>query len=441
MVDDMEITLPLPDHTLELETPLNSANPDHDLYLYLFFSIFCVQVPLFHVPTWIMDDKPISLVRAMQAGGALFARTEAASTFIDDVLSSDQDSIFIEFSNEPREQNRLLLTLILLQTIGLYHLKAERAMSSNIYHGILVGMIRRQGIIARVNSWMMHLSDVTMDNLESAWREWARCETIKRAILLTFLHDCSLCMYFGLKPFFHPSELDLCLPCDDALWKAKDSLQWYIACQFPSNHDRRTFGFPMQIALSDLGETRLPRRMPVLLNPFSHHILIHAILRNLFAPYSVMTTAGPSNVSDPGTEFAALSLRQQDNPLAIQLALNNWLQGWLEIQESTLEEGNTASPFAEDPLSFYWLAQMSLLGLQNGILADFRQFITADVKEAVEGRFRMLKSWLDRISSLLKTGNGASMPASLWEELTTMRTKYWEMDMTEFSVNLDVPDF
>ncbi|KAG6819468.1 hypothetical protein H0H93_011568, partial [Arthromyces matolae] len=448
MVEDFEITLPLPDYPLELETdglsmPPTSANSDHDLYLNLFFSIFCVQVPLFHVPTWIMADKPIFLVRAMQAAGALFAQTEAAYTFIDEVLSSSQDSISLELeklSDEPRDQNRFLLTVILLQTISLYHLKAERAMSSNMYHEILVTMIRRQDIIARVNSWMINLSEVTMDNLDSTWREWARCETIKRAIFLTFLHDCSLCMYFGFKPSFHPSELDLCLPCDDSLWKAPNSTEWYIACQFQSNHDGRKFGFPMQRALSNLGETHLPRRMAVSFNPFSHHILIHTILRNLFAPYSV-TCAGPSNLTAPVTEFAMLSLSQQDNPLAIQLALNNWLQGWLEIQESTFEEANTASPFAQDALSFYWLAQMSLLGLQHGSLADFRLVMTTDVKEAVEGRIRTLKSWLDRIRSLLKTGNGASMPASLWEELTIMQTKDFKIDLKYFSGDLDMPDF
>ncbi|KAG6819467.1 hypothetical protein H0H93_011567 [Arthromyces matolae] len=418
MVEDLEITLPLPllHHTLELEAAdlsTSPAKPDHDLYF-----------PLFHVPTWIMGDKPISLVRAMQAGGALFARTDAASTFIEDVLSSSQHSIPFEFatlSDEPRDQNRFLLTVILLQTIALFHLKAERAMSSNIYHEILITMIRRQGIIPRINSWI--ISEMNMDNLESAWKEWANCEMIKRAVLLSFLHDCSLSMYFGFKPSFHPSELDLCLPCDDSVWQAPDAAQWYILCQLHSIHDDNTLGFPMQRALSVLGETRLPRRMAVLFNPLSSLILIHAILRNLFAPYSAMTSAGPANISTLDTEFAALGSCKQENPLAIQLALNNWLQGCVEIPESTLDEASKESDLAEDALSFYWLAQLSLLGLQNGTLADFRQVMTVDVKEAVGGRFRLLKLWLDRIKSLLKSGNGASVPSDLWEELSAMGTK------------------
>ncbi|KAG6807659.1 hypothetical protein H0H93_001270, partial [Arthromyces matolae] len=115
-------------------------------------------------------------------------------------------------------------------------------------------------------------------------------------------------MYFGFKPSFQPAELDLCLPCDDSLWTAPDSAQWYTASQSSLlgninggnvNDDihRRLKGFPMQMALSALSETRLnlSSRVPLVLNPFSHFILIHTILRNLFAPYSDIIPIGASS--------------------------------------------------------------------------------------------------------------------------------------------------
>ncbi|KAG6868297.1 hypothetical protein C0993_005373 [Termitomyces sp. T159_Od127] len=94
--------------TLCMETPFSlftdptvqpSSSADLDLYLSLFFSAFCKQVPLVHAPTWTMEDKPLLLVRAMQACGALFVQNTASVAFIDEILSSSRDVLVSEIAD------------------------------------------------------------------------------------------------------------------------------------------------------------------------------------------------------------------------------------------------------------------------------------------------------------------------------------------------------
>ncbi len=65
--------------------------------VYLFFSAFCTQLPLVHPSTWMTEDKPPILVRAMQACGALFVKTRRATNFISETLSSTRDVLIQEF--------------------------------------------------------------------------------------------------------------------------------------------------------------------------------------------------------------------------------------------------------------------------------------------------------------------------------------------------------
>ncbi|RDB14606.1 Zinc finger protein klf1 [Hypsizygus marmoreus] len=393
---------------------------DFNLYLSLFFSTFCTQVPIVHPATWKMEDKPLILVRAMQACGALFVKTPTAVAFVDETLSSTRDALIQEFaktSSDPREQNHLILTVVLLQTIGLFHQKADQRISSNVYHGMLVMMIRRTGFITRVGAWTPpDLDDA--QSLDSAWREWANYETIKRVLFLAYIHDCCHCMYFSIPPSFQPAEMDMCLPCDNALWDAADAREWYGLVQAPSPYgtgSSRISGFSMKRALGVLNETRFST-VSVSLNPFAHFILIHTILRNLYASHAESPT--PDSIPTRTATDEALPGEERDNAFAIQYSLHNWLQMWLNSPESMqVEKSREEPPFICNALPYYWLAQVSLLAIQDGTAI----FGGKSSDASTEGRFRLMKKWLDHIRTFLRSGN--QIPTHLWDELMKIRTQ------------------
>ena len=78
---------------------------------------------------------------------------------------------------EPVEQVYLVITVVLLQTIGLFHQKTDERTISQSYHAMLVFMIRRAGLISKNSSWVP-----TAAPGEVMWRAWAFYEMTKRRV-------------------------------------------------------------------------------------------------------------------------------------------------------------------------------------------------------------------------------------------------------------------
>jgi hypothetical protein len=159
----------------------------------------------------------------------------------------------------------------------------------------------------------------------------------------------------------------------------------------------------MQHALAALGETHL-QVAPLSLNMFAHFILIHTILRNIYAAQDdTSSTNFPSDI-------------QNDDVIATRYALHNWLQMWLNSPESMQAENSEEEPpFMCNALPFYWLAQISLMAIQDGTAI----FDGKPTDPKAEGRFRLMKDWLDHIKSFLRDGN--QVPTHFWDELMKMR--------------------
>ncbi|PBK59688.1 hypothetical protein ARMSODRAFT_774712 [Armillaria solidipes] len=403
---------------------IGSAQPldtENQQYLYLFFSAFCTQIPVVHQGTWAIEDKPPVLIRAMQACGALFLKTRRAVNFITETLSSTRDALIHEFTKatcSPKEQDFLILAVVLLQTIGLFHQRPEFRVSSNVYHGMLVMMIRRTESISRSRSWAVpDLNDPL--TLEQTWREWALHETVKRALLLSYLHDCCHSVFFSMRPSFQTAEFDMNLPCDDALWKAQSAAEWMDLLQKPSPYgmgSTRLYGVGMQQALTSLGEIRLPTS-PSPLNPFSQFILIHTILRNIYFSYSMPDSSNDTASSSSTSSSPEPSGREdrRGSQFANQYALTNWLRMWMSCPDTMKpedeKEGDEEPPFAHNALPFYWLAQISLLAIQDGG--------SSWTEGAAENRFHVMKEWLDRIRFFLRKHKEIS--PHLWDELMVIR--------------------
>ncbi|KAI0055744.1 hypothetical protein BV25DRAFT_1815158 [Artomyces pyxidatus] len=359
-------------------------------YLYVFLTAFLPQIPIIHTPSLRVELKPPILLRAMQACGALFVKTRTAEAFVERTLSTSRELLVHDFakpSPDPKHQVHITMTLILLQTIGLFHQDPQQRAASNIYHGMLVLMIRQNRIIERSTTWIPKTFP-TMDSvvLEETWRDWAVHEAIKRAVCLAYVHDQSHRIYFSLPASFQPQEFSLYLPCDDALWTAPTAYAWSQVLTTPSPYgsiSERMSGVPMPRALSAVGiegpsMTATTTSMPPpphdvgQVSPFGHFVLVHALLGELFRRCSGTESPAPSPAPD-GEEGEQVN----EHVFAIQLALHRWLQLWLKSPESARAKPQTGpagipvpakdTPFMADPLPFYWLAQLLLLAFQESL--------------------------------------------------------------------------
>ncbi|KAF8660900.1 hypothetical protein AX16_001529 [Volvariella volvacea WC 439] len=444
-------------------------------YLYSFISEFSLQVPVIHPSTWQVEGKPFYLIRAMQACGATFAQTRTAQNFVSDVLLSSRDALMFEVaknSSDFGENVNLLLSLVLLQSIGLFHQKVDQRRLYSVYHSMLVTVIRRSGLLDYIGTWLPpDLSDP--HTLDIAWRGWISYETIKRALWLSYLHDCIQCMNFATPPTYLPEEFDnVPLPCDDTAWKANSSRGW--ADVLPSGHQSaplaasgsastRITGVRMQHALSMLRENHL-QSIIMPLNPFAQFVLIHTVLRDLYTsqvdlPGATISgslsdaTSPPAPNSVSGLGLGINRNRYQfnnddianrnmdgmmnnDATFAIQRALQNWLHIWLSSPETAQLTGTLVDgvPVVYDAMPYYWLAQASLITIQGNIAQGGAHGTVHGSNRGVggsgrrfceglspEGRFRLMKDWLERIKVFIR--GGSQVPNHLWEELVQILVK------------------
>jgi hypothetical protein len=278
-------------------------------------------------------------------------------------------------------------------------------------------MIRRTGLIIRNTNWVPGSLGETP--LEVLWQEWAAHEMTKRAILLTYLHDCCHCIYFVLPPSFHPTEVELKLPCEEVLWQAGSASDWYMALQSQSPYgtiQERLTGVCMPRALADMWEPRT-LTSPIPCNPFSHFILIHSILRRLFTLCVESRLPNASSVEENNEAV-------NQDVYALQYTLHNWLQSWLNSPElPKVDDDNDEPAFIAHALPFYWLGQVSLLAFQEG-LPPFEHNSPNNLKG--ELRFRLVKVWLKHIRGFLRRGD--SGPTRIWDELMKIRLQTRQQD-------------
>ncbi|KAJ6570838.1 hypothetical protein DFH09DRAFT_1032814 [Mycena vulgaris] len=370
--------------TFELQC-ISGSSQALGMYLHLFFTRFLAQVPIIHAATWKLADTPPTLACIFDACGALFVKTPEAAAFVETTLVSATAEISEQFSTVNGDSNtsdatasasrhhmHLILALVLLQTICLFQREGGGLAPSNVqHHAMLVAMIRQTGLIERVGSWTApNWSDPI--SLQAAWMEWVQFATIKRALLLAYFHDCCHCMYSASPPAFSPAELDVHLPCDDALWRAPTAVEWLTVAHTPSPYGvglARIYGVSMQRALTalstppatlvpspsenDFNTDAGPARLQ--LPPFALFILIHTVLRNI----SVAQRAPWSSLALLTTQVGGADFMGRT-----QVVLDNWLQLWLTSPETASQETDTGAgqqlPFVCNSLPFYWLAQVSL---------------------------------------------------------------------------------
>ncbi|KAJ7209576.1 hypothetical protein GGX14DRAFT_520924 [Mycena pura] len=415
---------------------LQEGYPKH--YVYLFFNAFLMQMPIIHSATFKFEgdrflpffhsktiylDKPPYLIKAMKACGALFVKTRAAANYITDCLAAAREGLaqaFAKTSMEPVEQVHLVITVVLLQTIGLFHQKTDERTISQSYHAMLVFMIRRAGLISKNSSWVP-----TAAPGEVMWRAWAFYEMTKRrveliqvwALILSYLHDCCQSIFFGLPSSYMASEITLRLPCDEELWRAGSAEEWLSLLQISAARQSSQTcltGYSVGATLSSMMDMSLQFIPVPTLSPFSHFILIHAILGNLFAAFSAtINQATSSSVEDEEMPNRTI--------MAAQYALHNWLHSWSSSRATSQQQTMDEPTLVENVLPFYWLGQVAILAHQEGFPPfNYTENTTGEI------RFKMVKRWLKRIRTFLAEGDGES--TLFWDELMKIRLQTWQLE-------------
>ena len=221
-------------------------------------------------------------------------------------------------------------------------------------------------------------------------------------LVLAYLQDCSYCIYYSTVPAFLGLEIEINLPCDDALWRAQTSAEWYKIQQVPSLYGMgisRILGTNMQFALASLKD-RSTSAVPSIVNPFASFILIHSILRDIFSVHDIRTTHG----SSPHTCMIDHGGINDMDTIVIESSLHKWQKMWSANPETVHSgENSHGLPFVSNAIPFYWLARLAEAAKQKGTI-HIGPPGPASTNDT-EDRYRLVKTWLMQISSCLRSGS------------------------------------
>ena len=164
----------------------------------------------------------------------------------------------------------------------------------------------------------------------------------------------------------------------------------------------RLTGLSIKAALAVLGDMRMPSPT-ITLSPFAHFVLINSTLSSIFSPSSMQARAARAEPTSNPCDA-------KPNDFVLQYTLHNWLQGWIGASdELTTEKTAQEPPFTRNAMPYYWLAQASLVALQEDTSGKPGFFVTPDI------RFRVLGQWLLHIRDFLRSDQSNS--TGFWIEL------------------------
>ncbi|KAI0674809.1 fungal-specific transcription factor domain-containing protein [Trametes maxima] len=420
---------------LLIPRPITPGDPSHaelHEYMLLFLTIFTNHMTVVHVPTFLQGEhRNPKLITAMQACGAMYANTPTAARFIEQVLANLRDGVIADLSTNTKTYDEIvLLTLAssLVQTIGLFHRDSSQRARSNVYHGMIVMMLRMSGFVDQTRDWRLQEIDFSDPQaVERAWKGWVTHESAKRAIWMCYLHDCCHAIYFNLSPTFRTEQFTLGLPCEDGLWTAKTSAEWAVLLQTPSPYgsiEVRLCGHYLKALyfyLTQNNPENAPR--PFNVSPFAHFIMIHAMMRKLFEMY--LRDRLPFSQSDAagGRPKIMPHFVDRDRAFHVQILLHYWLQSWLTSPETPRDVPETQQRFCFNALPFYWLAQVGLVAYQEG-LPPFDAEGT--YIQSHDAKFILIKKWESHIRRFLASGEQTA--TKFWDEVMKIRIESWQLE-------------
>ncbi len=144
---------------------------------------------------------------------------------------------------------------------------------------------------------------------------------------------------------------------------------------------------------------------PVIVTPFAHFILTHAILRTFF-----VECVGRKPEEEREDEDIAYN---------VQFMLHKWLNSWYNSPD-TPSDGDASDPiFLHDALPFYWIAQVLLLAQRDNLLPFGQE--ANDKDKSGEAKYTLMKEWLRLVREQIRKGKSES--TLFWDQLMKIRMR------------------
>ena len=323
------------------------------------FTNFQGHFPYLHLPTFKFLDAYDGVILAIICIGAVYS-DRVSQEQVRDLMQRTKEGIhrtsrLLNTQNWTNLDPRLLLAgvefeelqaLLMLQTISIWHGRAEQRAAARQDSDYLFDLVKRLQMLELASpddtiafSYLHHIENsqqIHVSRYQWNWYSWIEQEKRSRFMYLVYLLDAALVIYFNCVPQFATSDLRLPLPCDDEAWDARDADVCASALglcgpdaqrEVNSTGSLRPNQVQMREAMTILHDPSAPIE-PRLTNVYSKFILIHGLHTEIWQLQKErsLTTSTQTDSADQSSSESLATLAQQHKSLGT--ALMRWKDSW-----------------------------------------------------------------------------------------------------------------
>lgn len=185
-------------------------------------------MPILHKPTFSADASPMLLVLGvLTVGASKLLERDLSRTVVDNaqrlanfIAWNLRWQLFMDPSFHPPAQLWVLQTLVLLEMFEKRNATRALHERANVHFASTINLMRRGTAFtedASQHATPQHQQPTTP---HEGWEMWITAEATRRTVFAAFMLDSMHAPMFGHPPVMVVQEIQLRLPCDEALWSA-----------------------------------------------------------------------------------------------------------------------------------------------------------------------------------------------------------------------------
>lgn len=246
--------------------------PSIEEYLETYWSIYHVQYPILHRPTFsTLDAHPLLLLSMAAMGAALDSRHQKDLETGAGIRKLAQDIAeplrYLIFTASEFLAPMLPWVIQLLLILECYETTCSNRrlhLRAHLHQGFKIQLLRRSPLLG--GDPLRLLADLSGGDV---WKNWIEIELLKRCAFMAFFLDTLHAIIFGHETILFAHQIKLLLPCAEELWEMDDLDKAKLPPQIET---------PKFLAVL----TKLLRREPCELGPFSRRIILAGLLTVMF---------------------------------------------------------------------------------------------------------------------------------------------------------------
>ncbi|ANZ73608.1 BA75_00464T0 [Komagataella pastoris] len=207
------------------------TGPKIDFFLFNYWSLYHPAFPILHKPSFSSSRcEPLLLLCMLMIGAHVIAASPSGTagchfldicdprSLADCIAEPVRWALFTSPDFHPPAKLYVIQSLLLLEWYEKNCSTRRIHERGHLHHGTTINLLRRTPSLG--GNPLKSSQELEPNEPETVYSQWLEMESMKRATLMCFYMDAVDAISFGHQLVLHCHQIQLTMPCDDALWEA-----------------------------------------------------------------------------------------------------------------------------------------------------------------------------------------------------------------------------